>query len=536
MWEIVKITKSFKISRKRYALGGVLLSKLLKLIYSNKFFAIITLMVQIGLIAIYILNVRNNAHFFLMASNIISAVLILIEVNRHEETAFKITWIMLIAIVPVFGWFFYIYMHTDLVQKGIKAAHIYAEKKIAPFKPYDGDVIKEMDNFHYETSLAKYLSHAAGYSTYKNTSFKYFPIGETMFEKMCEELKKANSFIFIEFFIINTKSNMWKKLLSILEDKVKEGVDVRLMYDGMGCVGIMPKDYNQTLEKKGIKCQIFAPVQPLLSTYQNNRDHRKIVVIDGRCAFSGGINIADEYVNEIVRFGHWKDVGFMIQGEAVASFTQMFLTMWCTVNDAINIDFNHYMSLSKHFSEVSASGYVIPFADSPLDDMSIGRNAYMDILNTSKKYVHIMTPYFVIDEAIYEAMSYAVTRGVDVKLILPGIPDKKLPYCLARSYYTDLFKIGVEVYEYTPGFVHAKATVSDGIRSVVGTINYDYRSLYLHYECAAYIVRSDSIKDIEDDFINTLAKCKRITEYDYNMFPWYYRFAGRVLRFLAPLL
>lgn len=512
------------------------MGKLLKLIYSNKFFAIITMMMQLALIAIYILNVKNNAHFFLMASNVISIVLILIEVNRHEETAFKITWIMLIATVPVFGWFFYIYMHTDLMQKGIKTAHLNAEKEIAAFKPYDSDTIKEMDDLHYETSLVKYLSNAAGYATYKNTTFRYFHIGEEMFEVMCEELEKANEFIFLEFFIINTKSNMWKRLLSILERKVSEGVEVRLMYDGMGCMGIMPKDYNLTLESKGIKCQIFAPVQPLLSTYQNNRDHRKIAIVDGRCAFSGGINIADEYVNDIVRFGHWKDVGFMIQGEAVASFTQMFLTMWCTAEDAINVDFKHYLSRSKHFSVSSADGYVIPFADSPLDNMPVGRNAYADILNTSKKYVHIMTPYFVIDEAVFEAMSYAVTRGVDVKLILPGIPDKKLPYCLARSYYMDLFKIGVEVYEYTPGFVHAKTTVSDDIRAVVGTINYDYRSLYLHYECAAYVVRNDGIKDIEDDFINTLAKCKRVTEYDYNNYPWYYRFIGRVLRFIAPLL
>lgn len=512
------------------------MSKLLKLIYSNKFFAIITLMAQVALIAVYILNVKNNAHFFLMASHIISTALILIEVNRHEETAFKITWIMLIATVPIFGWFFYIYTHTDLMQRGIKAAHACAEKEIAPFKPYDVDTIAEMDGFHYETSLVKYLSNAAGYSTYKNTSFRYFPIGEDMFEAICQELEKASEFIFMEFFIINAKSRMWEKILSILERKAREGVEVRLMYDGMGCMGIMPRDYNLELEKKGIKTQIFAPVQPLLSTYQNNRDHRKVLVIDGRCAFSGGINIADEYINELERFGHWKDVGFAVQGEAVASYTQMFLTMWCTAEDAVNVDFKHYLSRSELYSQTSAKGYVIPFSDTPLDDMPVGRNAYVDILNTSKKYVHIMTPYFVIDEAIFEAMNYAVTRGVDVKLILPGIPDKKTPYCLARSYYKDLIKIGVEVYEYTPGFVHAKATVSDDIRAIVGTINYDYRSLYLHYECASYMVRTDGIEDIEEDFIDTLAKCRRVTMYDYENYPWFYRFFGRVLRFIAPML
>ena len=512
------------------------MNKLLKLIYSNKFFAVTTLLLQVGIIAAFIIGVSNNTRFYLLASNLISAVLILFEVNRHEETAFKITWIMLIAIVPIFGWFFYLYTHTGFISRDIMKSHIAARKIISEYRSDDSDIIKEMEATGCETSLVRYLSNSCGSSVYKNSGFKYYPIGEEMFEDMINELRKAKDFIFMEFFIISQKSYMWKITEAILEEKAREGVDVRLMYDGMGCIALMPKNYDKVLERKGIKCQIFAPVQPLLSTYQNNRDHRKVLVIDGKCAFSGGINLSDEYINKIVRFGHWKDTGLKVTGEAVKGFTEMFLTMWCTASSASDTDFERFLNASRAYPVYNSKGYIAPYCDSPLDNKPIGRNSYMDILNNAKKYVHIMTPYFVVDEGIFDAMSYAVTRGVDVKLILPGIPDKKIPYCLARSYYEDLFNIGVEVYEYIPGFVHAKTTVSDDCRAIVGTINYDYRSLYLHYECAAYISDSPGIKDIEEDMIDTLSKCRRVTMTEYSALPWYYKFLGRVLRFIATLI
>ena len=304
----------------------------------------------------------------------------------------------------------------------------------------------------------------------------------------------------------------------------------------MGCIGIVDKNYDKVMSEKGVKTQIFAPIQPLLSTYQNNRDHRKIVVVDGRCAFSGGVNLADEYANKIVRFGHWKDTAIKLTGEGVSGFTELFLTMWYTTSEKREIDAGKFMSVSEKFSIPDAKGYVVPFADYPLDNKLIGRNAYVDILNSSRDYVDIMTPYFVIDDAIYTAMSYAVTRGVRVRLILPGVPDKKMPYCLARSYYKDLFDIGVEVYEYIPGFVHAKNTVSDGKRAIVGTINYDYRSLYLHYECAVYMIDVPQVNDIEADFVDTLSSCRRVTSVDYDSYPWYYRAMGRILRCVATMI
>lgn len=512
------------------------MNKLLKLVYSNKFFAIAALLLQVGMIAAFIFGVSNNTRFYILASNFISAVLILVEVNRHEESSFKITWIMLIAVIPIFGWFFYLYTHMDAMTKGIMTSHNNMIGRISKLKSDNIRTIREMEENGCETSFARYLSKACGDDVYADTSFKYYPLGDDFFPQMYEELEKADKFIFMEFFIINQSSEVWKKTEQILERKAREGVEVRLMYDGMGCMGIMPKGYEKVLEAKGIKCRIFAPVQPLLSTYQNNRDHRKVIVIDGRCAFSGGLNLADEYANKIERFGHWKDTGFKLYGEGVRGFTEMFLTMWATTDEKGDNDIEKYIYASSKYAVTDAPGYIAPFCDSPLDDKPVGRYAYVDILNTAKKYVYIMTPYFVIDEAIFDAMNYAVTRGVDVKLILPGIPDKKVPYCLARSYYKDLFSIGVQVYEYTPGFVHAKATVSDDRRAVVGTINYDYRSLYLHYECAVYLSDVPQIEDIEKDMIDTLAECRRITLTEYNAYPWYYRAMGRMLRFIATLI
>lgn len=495
-----------------------------------------TLLIQLSFIVVYAVGVSNNVRFYLLASNFISALLILFEINRREESAFKVTWIMLISIIPFFGWFFYIYTHTGVISRSIKEAHLSAESRVASFKTDDSEIIKEMDATGYETSLIKYLSKANNNSVYKNSYIEYYPLGDDMFKAMLEALEKAKKFIFLEFFIINESSRMWKETEKVLTRKAAQGVDVRLMYDGMGCMNIMPKGYEKVLRDKGIQCEIFAPVQPLLSTYQNNRDHRKVVIVDGECAFSGGINLADEYINEKERFGHWKDTGIKVCGEGVSGFTEMFLTMWGTVAEISNSEIESLIKASRATSYPLERGYITPYCDSPLDDKPVGRNAYVDVLNTAKRYVHIMTPYFVIDESIFQAMEYAVTRGVDVKLILPGIPDKKMPYCLARSYYQELFDIGVEVYEYTPGFVHAKTTVSDDRRAIVGTVNYDYRSLYLHYECGAYIYGAECVRGIETDMIDTLAKCRRFTKTEYDSLPWYYRFSGRVLRFIATMI
>lgn len=512
------------------------MKKVFKLVYSNKFFAIMMLILQLAILAAGYIWLSDYSRYFFGATTLLGAVLIVYEINRGDEPTFTLTWTLLIAIVPIFGTLFYIYTRSGFIERRIGLEYDKAREMTAPFFEGNDEIINEIASRNENTAgFAKYLHTYGGYTAYKNTSVKYYPLGDFMFEDMKRELKKATEFIFMEFFIINIQGRMWSEILEILKEKVSEGVEVRVLYDGMGCMTTLPRHYPEQLRRLGIKCEIFSPIQPLLSTYQNNRDHRKIMVIDGRVAFTGGINIADEYINEIKRFGHWKDAGVMLTGEAAAGFTGMFLEMWNIAAVGDDTDFEKYISVSKNYS-VSADGFVIPFADSPLDDIYVGKQAYIDNLNNAKKYVNIMTPYLVIDNAMFEAMKYASQRGVKVRLILPHIPDKAYAFWVARTYYPDLIKAGVEIYEYLPGFVHSKVSVADGNRAIVGTINHDYRSLYLHYECAAYLYEVPAIMDIENDFEGTLKKCVKITMSDYERFNIFTKLIGKVLRILAPII
>ena len=284
---------------------------------------------------------------------------------------------------------------------------------------------------------------------------------------------------------------------------------------------------------------MFAPIVPALSTRQNNRDHRKIVVIDGKVAFTGGINLADEYINRKERFGHWKDTAIMITGEAVRSFTIMFLEMWSVDKNLRNMPlelFEKYLDIVPDKESEPGDGFIMPYGDSPLDNEAVGEQVYMDILYTAKDYVHIMTPYLILSNEMITALTYAAKRGVDVKIIMPHIPDKWYAFVLAKTYYNELLDAGVKIYEYTPGFVHAKVFTSDDEKAVVGTINLDYRSLYLHFECAVYLYQNEEIPSIEEDFQETFAKCQEVLPSDYKRQKFFDRMAGRVLRILAPLM
>ena len=326
---------------------------------------------------------------------------------------------------------------------------------------------------------------------------------------------------------------MWGRVLEILADKAAAGVDVRIMYDGACEFALLPHDYPGRLNALGIKCKMFAPLSPFISTHYNYRDHRKILVIDGHTAFNGGVNLADEYINEITRFGHWKDTAVMLKGEAVRSFTLMFLQMWGI--DEREIDPSGFLSYPA-FPREEAKGYVIPYGDCPLDNDKLGERVYMDILNRSLRYVHIMTPYLILDGEMETALKFAAERGVEVTLILPGIPDKKIPYALAKTHYASLLESGVKIYEYTPGFVHAKVFVSDSREAVVGTINLDYRSLYHHFECATYMYGTDCIAKIEEDFQDTLARCRQVTMDTVRREKWPVKLTGLLMKAIAPLM
>lgn len=381
-------------------------------------------------------------------------------------------------------------------------------------------------------SLARYMRRSGCHPVYEHTAVTYFPLGEDKFAAMLEELEAAEHFIFMEYFIVD-EGLMWGRVLERLAKKAAQGVDVRVMYDGTCEFALLPHDYPKRLRALGIKCKVFAPVTPFASTHYNYRDHRKILVIDGHTAFNGGVNLADEYINQKVRFGHWKDTAVMLKGEAVKSFTLMFLQMWAIDEKEIRpARFLKYPSRPN----AQAAGYVIPYGDCPLDDDKLGERVYMDILNRSLRYVHIMSPYLILDGEIETALKFAAERGVEVVLILPGIPDKPIPYALAKTHYPPLLHSGVKIYEYTPGFVHAKVFVSDDREAVVGTINLDYRSLYHHFECATYMYGADCIPAVEEDFQATLEKCRQVTLETVRREKLGVRFTGYLMKVIAPLL
>lgn len=511
------------------------MKRLIRLIYSNKLFAFLMLLIQLAVLIFGVWWLTDYQIYFHTAYVILTAILIIFEVNRTENPTFKITWLLLIALVPIFGALLYIYTRIDLSNKAIRATLGRSSEHIRAEAPDDTKLMDELRKANSQAySTAKFLSRYGYSPIFTDTAVKYYPLGDTMFEDMLKELKKAKHFIFIEFFIINREGKVWPEILSILRQKVKEGVEVRVIYDGMGCLTTLPRYYEEELNSLGIKCRTFLPVQPLLSTYQNNRDHRKIMIIDGKTTLTGGINLADEYANYIERFGHWKDTGIRMKGSASAGFTGMFLQMWNGLGEYDSPEkYRRYMSTAE---PVKAKGLVIPYADSPLDDVNTGLRIYIDMINRAQHRINIMTPYLVLDDELYNALRYAVQRGVDVRIILPHIPDKKYAFWLARTYYPQLINSGVRIYEYTPGFVHAKVLECDKRSAVVGTINFDYRSLFLHHECAAYLYDVPEIADIREDFNDTLYLCQRITMEEYKRFNIITKFIGRVIRLIAPLL
>ena len=400
-----------------------------------------------------------------------------------------------------------------------------------------------LDILHRENEVmarqAQYLEKVAHYPVYRNTRTKYYPDGESLFIDMLDALQKAKHFIFMEYFIIDN-GEMWGTVLDILEQKASEGLDVRMIYDDVGCVNTLPARFYKQLQERGIKCQVFNPFRPFISIVLNNRDHRKIMVVDGHTGFTGGINLADEYINKKMRFGHWKDTGVRICGEAVWNFTIMFLQMWCSITGDIR---DLERGSAKAFAPrrywegpMEDDGYVQPYGDSPLDEETVGENVYLQMIAHAKRYVYIFTPYLIVDNEIMTALCLAAKSGLDVRIVTPGIPDKRMVFLLTRSYYAQLLDAGVRIYEYNPGFIHAKSFVCDDEVAAVGTINLDYRSLYLHFECSVWMFGSQAVMEVKQDVLDTLEVSTEITVSDVKSWKLPVRMLQSVLRLLAPML
>ena len=511
---------------------------ILSLIFSRFFIIALLILVEIALILIPLFLLEGFFQHFLATISIFTLIMLVYLFNSKMDSTAKLTWMFVIAVFQIAGALMLLFTQTNAGHRLVKER---TEKMIADTKtmiPQDPQVMKKLrEEDSYTDDLVTYLNRSGCFPAFAQTETTYFPSGEAKFEAMLEELAKAEKYIFMEYFIIE-EGYMWGKILEILIAKAKAGVDVRVMYDGMCEISTLPSNYEKLLAAEGIRAKSFAKIKPLLSSHYNYRDHRKICVIDGKTGFTGGVNLADEYINKIERFGHWKDTAVMLKGDAVRSFTLMFLQMWNVDEKTPDLDEIEALTAEVPAGAEAAdpSGYVIPYCDCPLDEDKVGETVYMDILNRAGQYVHIMTPYLILDGELETALKYAGQRGIDVKLILPGIPDKKLAYSLAKGHYMSLLEAGVKIYEYTPGFVHAKVCVSDDEKGVVGTINLDYRSLYHHFECATYMYRTDCVADIERDFQETLAQCRKVTKETMRGDARFYKIVGPIAKFIAPLL
>lgn len=509
---------------------------IISMVFSRFGIVLVLLALQILVLLGLFLKFSQLAPHYYIISAVFYIFMITVIVNSDHDASSKITWLTIMAFLPIFGALLYIYTTVDIGHRILKKRVTHILKNTKNKITQDKSVIDKAEEICPDVAdLNYYLNKSGRFPLYENTDITYYPIGEKMFQSMLVELDKAKDFIFMEYFIVDD-GYMWDNILEVLIKKANEGVDVRVMYDGTCEFALLPRTYPSSLEKLGIHCKVFSPVSPFISTHYNYRDHRKIMVIDGKTAYNGGINMADEYINYTHKYGHFKDVGVMLKGDAVDSFTLMFLQMW-SVNER-HCDFSKYLNVgdSPSAGGYFSNGFVMPFGDCPLDEYDVGKSVYMDILNRAKDYVYIMTPYMIMDGELENSLTFSAERGVDVRIILPHISDSFVAQALAKTHYKKLLDAGVKVYEYTPGFVHAKVFVSDDVKSVVGSINMDYRSLYHHFECATYMYGTRCIEDIKSDYKDTLAKCQQVTYESIKNDKWYIKLIGKVLKFVAPLI
>ncbi len=505
-----------------------------RIIFSRTGFILLMILLQLGIFAVTTMLLGGYLPFIHGMFTILGVVVLIYIINSEENSAFKMTWMLFVMAFPVVGTIAYIYVKTQpatrWMGKRFAALRMETDKYLAQKQEIlDGLRSSKPAN----ANIATYLSRQVGFPTYRNTEVTYFSLGEEKFQAMVAELKKARKFIFMEYFIVE-KGHMWDVVLDVLKRKAAAGVEVRFMYDGMCAISMLPYNYPEQLRKFGIQCKMAMPLKPFLSTVQNNRDHRKICVIDGRVGFTGGINIGDEYINEKERFGHWKDTAVMLKGDAVQSLTMMFLQMW-NVEEKRPENYRRYLTpMSRELKR--ELGYVLPYGDSPFDNENVGEEVYFHILNHAKKYVHIMTPYLILDGEMITTLTRTAKSGVEVIIIMPHIPDKWYAFAVAKTYYHELIKAGVQIYEYEPGFVHAKVFVSDDDTATVGTINLDYRSLYLHFECGVFIYNNSVVDKIERDFEQTLSKCRKVNLLEVKNRTLLTKIVGQVLRLVAPLM
>ncbi len=482
--------------------------KILHLVVNRVFITALLVLLQVAFFLLIILRWSNYYFFIDLGLRLLSIAVVIYLIYRPNNPAVKLAWIIPILIFPLFGGILYLAFGHVIISRRLRDSMIAADKLMRENMPDNKTVESELKDE--KTSVynqISYIKNHSGMSVWKNTESEYYLDGLSCWKQLLKDLEEAQDFIFMEYFIIE-EGTMWGEILKILEKKAKQGLDVRVMYDDLGSVFKLPKHYDRYLESKGIKCVAFNKLIPFMTIILNNRDHRKITVIDGKVGYSGGLNLTDEYINYKTVYGYWKDAGIRLEGEGVWNFTAMFLQMWSMAREPEK----DYSRFCYKFNELPmAKGYVQPYGDTPFDGETLGENVYLNMLGYAERYYYVFTPYLITDNEMVTALKLAAKRGVDVRIVTPGIPDKKAVYWLTQSSYQNLIEAGVKIYQFTPGFIHSKCVLCDDETAAVGTINFDYRSFYHHFECGVFLYNVDAIQSLKQDMEATFEISEPIT-------------------------
>lgn len=509
--------------------------KLLRFLFSRLALTILVLLVQFAILLFLFYYLSSLGPWIYFSMILLSVIIVIWILSKNEKPTFKMTWVLLIMLIPIFGGLFYVFWGNKRLPRNVRERSADFSNRTLREEVRNAKILTQLCEEDEDcAAVARYIDQHAGFPLWTKTEAEYYPLGDNKFPRLVEELKKAERFIFMEYFIVE-EGQVWNTVYEILKRKVKEGVKVCFMYDDMGSISTLPRGYDNEMRKHGLKVQRFNPFHPRLSAMMNYRDHRKIAVIDGKVAFCGGDNLADEYINAIERFGHWKDTAVLIKGDAVWNLTETFLRLWNfgfkRPQDRIDI------SLYRPFVQSAATdGYVQPFSDSPLDYENVSENVLLNFITKAHRSVYLTTPYLVLDNEIQTALCLAAKNGIDVRIVVPGIPDKWYVYKVTKSYYLPLLEAGVRIYEYTPGFIHAKNALVDDKMAIVGTINLDYRSLYFHFECGVVFYKASVIRDIQEDYLRTLSVSQEISYAMAKNTPLPERVIRAILRVFAPLM
>lgn len=513
------------------------MKKILNKIFGRLGFTIIIILLQVFWIVATLYEAAEINPWVSIGIRVISVIVALYVVYKDQSPHSKLSWIFLILFLPIVGCPLYFILGRSDMTKRSRERMSMIQNMVAPLRRRQEAVeryLQETDSIAYKQSA--FLTQTARYPVYMEKDTTYYSVGDDMFVDLIQDIKNAKEFIFLEFFIMKP-GYMFDTLIEALQERADNGVEVRLIYDDMGCIDEFPVKHYKSLQAKGIHVACFNPFKPFLSIIMNNRDHRKIVVIDGKVAYTGGLNIADEYINKIERFGHWKDAGMRMTGDCVWSFTSMFLEMWSFITRKSE-DYSRFKRMNNDYVSLikEKKGFIQPYGDCPLDKIHVCEAVYLNLVNNARKYVYIFTPYLIIGAELTTALINAARSGVDVRIVTPAIPDKKMVFLLTQANYENLIRGGVKIYQYTPGFIHSKCFVVDDEYASVGTTNLDFRALYLHFECGTYMYQTECVKDIAKDALQTFEVSRQISLEECENKNFLYQLFLSVLHLFSPLL